>query len=376
MKKTTVRLVTGLMLTLMGLSAQARERQCFDKDWRFLLGDSAIMAKADFDDSSWRQLDVPHDWAIEGDFYVGNPSGAGGGALPGGIGWYRKSFTVDSEPSAVNYYIEFDGVYMNSTVYVNGEKVGNRPYGYSSFEYDITPYVREGRNVVAVRVDNSDQPNSRWYSGCGIYRHVWLTKTAKTHVKHWGTKVTSSPPKFLRPDGSKRAKLERGGARGGLNKGKWQVDIEVELEAVQTTPPVGTPPNLGGEKVTVKNSLIAPNGKVVGTSKGLKSVISVSKPLLWSCEQPNVYTVLTEVIQGGRVVDTYETTTGFRSFKFDAETGFWLNGKNFKLNGVCEHHDFGCLGAALNEDALHRKLLKLKEMGADRHGRVVRHVAP
>ena len=163
----TKKLVMTAVAVLMGLTAQARERQCFDKDWRFALGDSAIMAKADFDDSSWRLLDVPHDWAIEGDFYVGNPSGAGGGALPGGIGWYRKSFTVNRKLSTVNYYIEFDGVYMNSTVYVNGEKVGNRPYGYSSFEYDITPYIREGRNVVAVRVDNSDQPNSHWYSGCG-----------------------------------------------------------------------------------------------------------------------------------------------------------------------------------------------------------------
>ena len=338
------------VIAMTGMSSQARERQCFDHHWRFLLGDSVQMADADYNDSWWRLLDVPHDWAIEGDFHVGNPSGAGGGALPGGIGWYRKSFTVDK--SAVNYYLEFDGVYMNSTVYVNGQEVGFRPYGYSSFEYDITPYVHEGKNVVAVRVDNSDQPNSRWYSGCGIYRHVWLTKTNAIHVKHWGTKVTSSPP-------------ESGGAWGGLKSGKWHVDIEVELEAVQTTPPIGTPPNLGGEKVTIKNSLIAPNGQVVGRSKGAKSTIIVNTPLLWSCEQPNVYTVLTEVIQGGKVVDTYETNTGFRFFRFDPQTGFWLNGKNFKINGVCEHHDFGCLGSALNEDALHRKLSRLKAMGVN-----------
>ena len=334
MKKITICLVAGLMLTLMGLSAQARERLCFDKDWRFVLGDSAIMAKADFDDSSWRLLDVPHDWAIEGDFYAGNPSGAGGGALPGGIGWYRKTFTLgdcETPMKDTKFFIEFDGVYMNSTVYVNGEKVGNRPYGYSSFEYDITPYVREGKNVVAVRVDNSDQPNSRWYSGCGIYRHVWLTKTAPVHVAHWGVNASSS-----------------------LVKGKGRLDIEVTLENLTK----GTAP-------VVRNSLLDPHGKVVGTSKGLKSVINVSKPMLWSCELPNVYTVLTEVIQGGKVIDSYKTTTGFRSFKFDAETGFWLNGKNFKLNGVCEHHDFGCLGSALNEDALHRKLTKLKAMGVN-----------
>ena len=345
-----------VILALCGLTAaQARQRQNFDAGWLFVLADSVEMSAVDYDDSAWRRLDVPHDWAIEGDFYAGNPSGAGGGALPGGIGWYRKHFTLGDCETPMNdtkFFIEFDGVYMNSSVYVNGQLVGKRPYGYSSFEYDITPYVREGENVVAVRVDNSDQPNSRWYSGCGIYRHVWLTKTHPIHVKHWGTKVTSSPP-------------ESGGGRGGLKNGKWRVGIEVELATVQTTPPIGTPPDSGGEKVTILNSLIAPNGQVVGRSKGLKSSITIKNPQLWSCETPNVYTVLTEVLQGGKVIDTYKTTTGFRDFKFDAQTGFWLNGKNFKLNGVCEHHDFGCLGAALNEDALHRKLTKLKAMGVN-----------
>ena len=314
----------GLLLVLMGVSAQARERQNFDKDWRFVLGDSAQMAKADYNDSWWRQLDVPHDWAREGDFYVGNPSGAGGGALPGGIGWYRKHFTLDKIEKV---FLEFDGVYMNATVYVNGQKAGFRPYGYSSFEYDITPYVREGENIVAVRVDNSDQPNSRWYSGCGIYRHVWLTKISPVHVKHWGVFADAR-----------------------VVKGKGRLGIEVTVE---------------GAAPLIQNTLIDPNGKVVGKSKGAKSAITVAKPMLWSCEQPNVYKVLTEVTVGGKVVDTYETTCGFRDFKFDARTGFWLNGKNFKLNGVCEHHDFGCLGAALNEDALHRKLTKLKAMGVN-----------
>lgn len=313
-----------LLLVLMGVSAQARERQSFDKDWRFVLGDSAQMAKADYNDSWWRQLDVPHDWAREGDFYVGNPSGAGGGALPGGIGWYRKHFSLDKIEKV---FLEFDGVYMNATVYVNGQKVGFRPYGYSSFEYDITPYVREGENIVAVRVDNSDQPNSRWYSGCGIYRHVWLTKTSPVHVKHWGVFADAR-----------------------VVKGKGRLSIEVTVE---------------GAAPLIQNTLIDPNGKVVGKSKGAKSAITVAKPMLWSCEQPNVYKVLTEVTVGGKVVDTYETTFGFRDFKFDAKTGFWLNGRNFKLNGVCEHHDFGCLGAALNEDALHRKLTKLKAMGVN-----------
>ena len=310
-------------------AVQARERVNFDKGWKFMLADKPEMAKADFDDSGWRKLDVPHDWAIEGDFYVGNPSGAGGGALPGGIGWYRKHFVIESgELTVLNsrIFIEFDGVYMNSTVYVNGQKVGYRPYGYSSFEYEITPYLKEGNNVVAVKVDNSDQPNSRWFSGCGIYRHVWLTKTASVHVAHWGVYANSS-----------------------VTKGKGRVDIDVTLDG----------------KGSVENMLIDPRGKVVGKSKGQKSAITIAKPMLWSCEQPNIYKVRTIVKVGGKVVDTYETTTGFRSFKFDAKTGFWLNGKNMKINGVCEHHDLGCLGAALNEDALHRKLTKLKAMGVN-----------
>jgi beta-galactosidase len=341
-----------LSLVLLALSAQARDRQCFDKNWQFVLADSAQMSEVTYNDSWWRTLDVPHDWAIEGDFYASNPSGAGGGALPGGVGWYRKHFSLgdcETPMSQCRFFMEFDGVYMNSTVYVNGQKVGFRPYGYSSFEYDITPYVREGENIVAIRVDNSDQPNSRWYSGCGIYRHVWFTTTHPIHVKHWGTKVTSSPP--------------AGGARGGLNKGKWHMNIEVEV--VQTTLPNGTPSNSGGEKITVTNTLIDPKGKVVGQSKGLKSSIAVNNPMLWSCETPHIYKVRTQVKVGNKVVDTYETTTGFRDFKFDPQTGFWLNGKNFKLNGVCEHHDLGCLGAAINEDALHRKLSKLKAMGVN-----------
>ena len=295
----------------MGLTAQARERLCFDKDWRFLLGDSVQMSQTDYNDSWWRKLDVPHDWAIEGDFYAGNPSGAVGGALPGGVGWYRKCFTLPSIGNE-NLFIEFDGVYMNSTVFVNGHQVGFRPYGYSSFEYDITPYVKVGKNVVAVRVDNFELPNSRWYSGCGIYRHVWLTKTNPIHVKHWGVYV---------------------------HDGKVEVDYE----------------NPTKQKVTVKNTWFDANGRPA----------NIKKPRKWSCEDPYIYKVRTQLIAGGKVVDEVETTTGFRDFKFDAKTGFWLNGKNFKINGVCEHHDFGCLGSALNEDALHRKLTKLKAMGVN-----------
>ena len=305
-----------LVCVLCGLTTiQARQRQNFDADWLFILADTARMSQVDYNDSFWRRLDLPHDWAIEGDFYAGNPSGAGGGALPGGVGWYRKHFLLPAGNG--KYFLEFDGVYMNSTVYVNGQEVGFRPYGYSTFEYDITSYVREGDNVVAVKVDNSDQPNSRWYSGCGIYRHVWLTTTHPVHVKHWGIHVQTD-------------------AKTG------QVKVSADVE---------------GNGYKLRHQVFDAQGREVG--------LKVRRPHLWSVDDPYLYKVRTQVLVGGKVVDEVETMTGFRDFRFDAQTGFWLNGKNMKLNGVCEHHDFGCLGAALNEDALHRKLTKLKAMGVN-----------
>ena len=299
------------------LTAQARDRQNFDNGWRFVLADSAQMSKTDYHDTHWRALNLPHDWAVEGDFLCSNPSGAGGGALPGGIGWYRKTFNLQKKQGE-RYFIEFDGVYMNARVYINGKEVGYRPYGYSSFEYDITPYLTAGRNVVAVRVDNSDQPNSRWYSGCGIYRHVWFTKTADVHVKHWGVHVVANPD------------------------GRISVTADVESQ---------------GKAYKVRNQVFDAQGRAVG--------LKVRRPHLWSVDDPYIYKVRTQVLVGGKVVDEVWTNTGFRSFRFDAKTGFWLNGKNMKLNGVCEHHDFGCLGAVVNEDAMHRKLVRLKEMGVN-----------
>lgn len=309
-------LLTAVLMA--AIYSQARERQNFDAGWRFILADSAQMAGRSYQDGHWRMLNLPHDWAIEGDFLASNPSGAGGGALPGGIGWYRKHFFIDSERiSGSRYFIEFDGVYMNSTVFVNGQKVGFRPYGYSSFEYDITKYLKQGSNVIAVRVDNSDQPNSRWYSGCGIYRHVWLTRTSSVHVKHWGVHVVTD-------------------AQTG------QVKVAVDVE---------------GKNYKVRNTVYDAAGKEVG--------MKVRNPHLWSTTNPYIYKVRTQVIVGGKVVDEVWTNTAFRYFRFDAKTGFWLNGKNMKLNGVCEHHDFGCLGAVVNEDAMHRKLTKLKAMGVN-----------
>ena len=322
-----------LLLAMAALyTVQARERKCFDADWRFVLADSAHMADVDYNDSHWRKLSLPHDWAIEGDFYASNPSGAGGGALPGGVGWYRKTFSIPLTPSqdgGTSCFIEFDGVYMNSTVYVNGQKVGFRPYGYSSFEYDITEYLKKGENIIAVRVDNSDQPNSRWYSGCGIYRHVWLTQTEHTHVAHWGTYVTSS-----------------------LSKNNKTATFNVMVEVANKT-----------KDTQITNILLDAEGKEIAKSNG--STLQVKNPHLWTLDNPYIYKVRTEIRVGDKIVDVYETNTGVRSFRFDPKAGFSLNSVPVKINGVCEHHDFGCLGAALNEDALHRKLVKLKEMGVN-----------
>lgn len=332
-----------LIITLLcGIHVSARNRQNFDESWLFSQHDTVQMSQFAFNDQSWRRLSLPHDWAIEGDFLASNPSGAGGGALPGGIGWYRKHFAFSKDEirkiKDERIFIDFDGVYMNSTVYVNGHKLGNRPYGFSSFEYELTPYLIPGDNVIAVRVDNNDQPNCRWYSGCGIYRHVWLVRTSKLRIDHWGVFVRTGV------DGS-----------------------DVQTKIVNET---------GKErKVTVKNSLIDAQGQLVATSSKVVDVpvgvltveqhISATDLHLWSVDTPYLYKVKTELLSQGNKFDAIETMTGMRTFKFDARTGLSLNGVSIKINGVCLHHDLGCLGAAIDEDALHRQLITLKNMGCN-----------
>ena len=320
-----------LMSGLFALPLSAREHQSFDRGWLFTLSDSTEMYQPSYSDGHWRRLNLPHDWAIEGDFSPSNPSGASGGALPGGIGWYRKHFSLSPDEKYDRFTITFDGVYMNSTVYINGHKLGTRPYGYSTFEYDLTPYIyKKGDNVIAVKVDNSDQPNSRWYSGCGIYRHVWLTKTLKkAYIPQWGQYVATTP--------------------------KGDVRVKVDFHA-----------NGSRMKLSIRNTIYDAAGKVVARSQGTQSQkLKVRKPHLWSIGKGYLYTVKSELVVNGKVVDTATTQTAFRDVRFDARKGFFLNGENMKINGVCEHHDFGCLGAALNEDALHRKLTILRDMGVN-----------
>ncbi len=342
--------LTGLFL-LAGCNASKEKvsddrRVDFTANWTFRLADDTAAARPDYDDTGWRKLNLPHDWAIEGEFSQDNPSGTGGGALPGGIGWYRKVFTIDKADKGKKLRIDFDGVYMNSTVYINGHELGTRPYGYISFSYDLTPYIKwGGQNVLAVRVDNAEQPNSRWYSGCGIYRNVWLTKLNPVHVAQWGTYVMADE----------------------VSKDSACITVRTTLDNEQDSEDA---------PIVLVSELIDEEGKVAGKAstsltlqpgEHLEAVqgITVGNPELWSIERPYLYNIRTEVLMAGVTVDIYNTPFGIRTFRFDAQKGFILNGEPVKINGVCLHHDLGCLGAAVNTRAIEHRLEILKEMGCN-----------
>lgn len=316
----------------------------FDQNWTFNLGDVSNGQNIDFNDASWRKLNLPHDWSIEGEFKKENPATVEGGALPGGIGWYRKTFTIPQTDKGKLIYIAFDGIYQKSDVWINGHHLGYRPNGYISFRYELTPYLNYGgKNVIAVKADNSLQPNSRWYSGSGIYRNVWLISTNKIAVNHWGTFVTT--PKVSAS----------------------HADVNLSVSIKNTT---------GNSKLANIVSSIYANGKVVAsktlTGFSLKDTVTtvsqsfgVNNPVLWSVNKPFLYKVQTKILVNNVVVDQYETPLGIRYFNFDADKGFSLNGVYMKINGVCQHHDLGALGTAFNVHALERQFKILKEMGVN-----------
>ncbi len=340
-------LIPFVLFYLNSFAQSPRNRADFDQSWRFNLGDVQGGESQNLNDGSWRQLNLPHDWSIEGKFSQDNPATPDGGALPGGIGWYRKTFTVPATSKGKNVYIDFDGVYQKSTVWINGHQLGYRPNGYISFEYDLTPYLNfGGKNTIAVKVDNSVQPNSRWYSGSGIYRNVWLVTTNKIAIDHWGTFVTT-------PEVSENAA-----------KIKLQVAIKV---AAKTS------------SVIAKTIIYDEAGKAVSTARAeiaLKEYhpdnvinaacsFNIKNPNLWSVDHPYLYRAVTSLTSAGKLVDEYTTQFGIRYFNFDADKGFSLNGKSLKILGVCDHHDLGSLGAAVNYRALERQLQMLKEMGCN-----------
>lgn len=340
MKKILLFVATLAMFAACGKQPEGvRTSDDFNFEWLFSMGDDAEWADPSADDSGWRALHLPHDWAIEGEFSPENPSTPSSGALPGGIGWYRKHFVTPEgvASGAKRVAVEFDGVFMNSTVYVNGKALGTRPYGYSSFTYDMTDALNpDGQmNVIAVRCDNEEQPNSRWYAGCGIYRNVRIVTTAPVHVAWNGTYITT-------PE---------------VSKSKAVVNVEVTLEGTDA------------KSALINNIIKTPSGKKVAESgwtsaSGVKS-IELKNPHLWDIKDTYLYTMETEVMLGDEVVDIYDTPFGVRTIRFDKDNGFFLNDERVELQGVCLHHDMGCIGTAVHYRALQRELEILKSYGVN-----------
>jgi beta-galactosidase len=350
--KITLFLVSLLIMTVLFLtphiiySATIRHSADFTKNWKFHLGDVTNGQEASLDDSQWRVLDLPHDWSIEGEFNKDNPATPGGGALPGGIGWYRKSFSIPESDNKKLIFVDFDGVYRNSEVWINGHYLGKRPYGYISFQYELTPFLKYGnkQNVLAVKVDNSQQPNSRWYSGSGIYRDVRLVTTETIHVEHWGTYITTPEVSGQSATVSLRTKVRNSTEQGHAVKVKTAVLDEEGNKVAE----------IESRNVTPKNSV-----------SEVSQEVAVKNPHLWSLENPRLYKAVTTIECNGIECDNYETAFGIRTFVFDVDKGFFLNGKHVKINGVCDHHDLGCLGSAVNKRALERQLEILKAMGCN-----------
>ncbi|WP_367209844.1 sugar-binding domain-containing protein [Sphingobacterium sp. R2] len=313
-----------------------------NSDWRFHLGDMEIKAGTEMDRAGWQQVSLPHDWSVK---YPLSPNLASAtGYLPGGIGWYRKQLTIPAEDQGKKIFIYFEGVYNRSEVFVNGKSVGKRPNGYVSFSYDITPYIEFGKeNTIAVRVDHSQSADSRWYTGSGIYRDVWIVKANPMHIDQWG--VYAYP--------------EIKGEKGILNTEVTVVNsasassaIAVEQQLVDMT----------GRIVAKKTQKVQIGASDKAT---VQQQLTVSNPKLWSLDQPQQYTLRTIVTQNGQQIDQSEVKTGFRAFTFDANKGFALNGEWMKVKGVCLHHDAGVLGAEVYPEVWRRRLLTLKSLGVN-----------
>ena len=314
------------------------KRLNFDSNWKFIQQDVSGGEQINFDDTSWRTLDLPHDWSIEGEYNESNPMGAQCGYLPAGFGWYRKTITVPQNWKGKHIEIAFDGVFMNSTVWANGKELGTRPYGWVSFAYDISEAVATSKTITfAVRVDNDKQPSARWYTGSGIYAHTWIDIKNNTQINRDGI--------FVRTEGD---------------------NVFVETELFNK--------NDNCEKVKVITSIVDENGKIITSSKSkiklekdalVKTNLEIQSPKLWSSKSPYLYTLKTELLVGKNVVDVIETKFGVRDIEWKAETGMWLNGKNIKLQGVCNHQDAGALGAAVPYKILKFRIQQLKDMGVN-----------
>jgi len=336
----------ALLLFTSTVIAQGRTIADFDKGWHFHLGDVNGAELTTFNDANWRNLNLPHDWSIEGKFSKDNPATPEGGALPGGIGWYRKTFIEPALAKSKRIYVDFDGVYQKSTVWINGHELGFRPNGYISFRYELTPYLNfGGKNTIVVKVDNSVQPNSRWYSGSGIYRNVWLVTTNKIAIDHWGTYVTTPQ----------------------VNEQSALVDLKIKVRNTDSNLPITIKTVIydKANKAVGGFGYIVPKGSLKDSIIESGQQISVQNPILWSVDHPYLYKIVSQVLSGNVILDTYTTPLGIRYFNFDVDKGFLLNGKSVKILGVCDHHDLGSLGSAINTRALERQLQILKAMGCN-----------
>ena len=327
------------------LPAPAREIVSLDQDWAFLQGDGSGAEELGFDSSAWRKLDVPHDWSIEGDFDEHAATTGAGGWMPSGAAWYRKEFDLPADPGNPRVWVEFDGVMANSDVWINGHHLGHRPNGYVSFRYDISEHLSpDGKNLLVVKADTSAQPASRWYTGAGIYRHVRLVSAAAVHVEPWGVYVTTPEAKAN------------------------EATVKVQT-SIANTSPTETP-------VTIRTTIVSPAGKELlsadstvtlppGKTDSISQQIKVPHPQLWSLDSPQLHTLVTRISSGEKLLDEVTTPFGIREAEFRSDTGFWLNGENIKLKGVCLHHDGGAVGAAVPLSVWERRLGILRDLGVN-----------
>jgi beta-galactosidase len=334
------KLFASALLTLL-VGASYAQREKFNSDWTLRLDSRNQWDEQQIFNQPLKKVTLPHDWSIDLPFDEQSPSGNRGASLRGGLGLYEKRFRLDNQDKGKNIFIIFDGVYMNSTVTINGHTLGNRPFGYISFEYDLSPFLYFGdkENVLTVRAENK-QPNSRWYSGSGIYRNVWLDKRGSSYVKNWGTFITT--PK--------------------IENNQATVDLKTEVVLQRNN------------KATILRTLIYnPQGQLLKTLEDklpkMQGELSISNQVTldniqrWDIESPSLYKAVSEIVQDDKVIHSYPTSFGIRSFHFDQQKGFFLNDKPLKIIGVCMHHDLGALGAAVNVRAMERQLQILKGMG-------------
>ena len=336
-------LLSNLCLTQIKAQVSFGESVLINNDWKFILKDEPKALQADYNDHHWQKVDLPYDWSVKQQL---SPTLAScQGYLPAGIGWYRKNLIIPEEKQGEKVFLYFEGIYNRSEVYINGQLLGKRPNGYISFMYDVTPYIQYGKeNMIAVRADHSRSADSRWYTGSGIYRDVYVIYSSPVHIDQWGVYTY---PKTVT-----------------AKQGVLSIEVNVKNENASTS------------KLTVKNELVSPDGKIVAQSSGKLDVtanaigkysneLKVNVPKLWSLNFPHLYTLNTTIIQDGKIIDKTSTKTGFRSFTFDPNKGFALNREWLKIKGVCLHHDAGVFGAAVPKEVWKRRLQNLKEIGVN-----------